>query len=80
MEYKIIYAEPNSDLFALLRETESYNNMLRQQAYGKSFDIPEFGLRWPVGSGYLNLLSSQGGVLMVINEKQWLVTKIKYGL
>ena len=56
-----------------------------------SFNMPEFGLRYPVGKEFCKIVNqvrekyenydcSQHVVLFVINPKQWLITKIKYGI
>ena len=56
-----------------------------------SFNMPEFGLRYPLGKEFCDMVNEvrkkyenydcgQHVVLIVINPKQWLITKLKYGV
>ena len=85
MEYDIIIIDSSETAIRnIIKETEC-------ESYHRSFDIPELGLRWPCGyeftsivervyEKYKNYNSCNHIVLLVINPKQWLITKLKYGV
>ena len=86
MKSNVIYVEIDSKLMNLIRTTNSYKQAL-EELLSISYDIPELGLRWPLFDEYEELLhnipkipTKDQFVMLVVDQKRWMLSKIKYGI
>lgn len=86
MKSNVIYVEVDSKLMTLIRATTSYKQAL-EELLSISYDIPELGIRWPLNDEYEELLhnipklpTKDQFLMIVVDQKRWMLTKIKYGI
>ena len=86
MESKIVFVVAGSQLFNDIKKSESFLKHSSEGEMYYSINVPEFGLRWPIDDEYYQAMKEARlkerdncFVFIVIDEKKWLLSKIKYG-
>ena len=84
MEHEILLMEGGTHVHNLVRSFDSYKQWMKLRMHS-SLDISELGLRWPINEEYTNVKDkiehgSNHFLLLIVDKKKWLVSKIKYGL
>ena len=86
MKSNVIYVEVDSKLMTLIRATTSYKQAIEELS-SISYDIPELGIRWPLNDEYESLLhnipklpTKDQFLMIIVDQKRWMLSKIKYGI